>query len=78
MPGGRPLALLTISPDERTELVSITRSRSMPQALATRARIVLLAADGRSNTDIAEQLGLSKPTVGIWRKRYLSQRLQGL
>jgi putative transposase len=50
----------------------------MPQALATRARIVLLAADGRSNTDIAEQLGLSKPTVGIWRKRYLSQRLQGL
>jgi putative transposase len=78
MPGGRPLAPLTISPDEREELVSITRSRSMPQALATRARIVLLAADGRSNTDIAEKLGLSKPTVGIWRKRYLSQRLQGL
>jgi putative transposase len=41
-------------------------------------RLLLLAADGRSNTDIAEQLGLSKPTVGIWRKRYLSQRLQGL
>jgi putative transposase len=78
MPGGRPRAPLTISPNERAELVSITRSRSMPQALATRARIVLLAADGRSNTDIAEQLGLSKPTVGIWRKRYLSQRLQGL
>jgi putative transposase len=78
MPGGRPLAPLTISPDEREELISITRSRSMPQALATRARIVLLAADGRSNTHIAEKLGLSKPTVGIWRKRYLNQRLQGL
>jgi putative transposase len=78
MPGGRPLAPLTISPDEREELISITRSRSMPQALATRARIVLLAVDGRSNTHIAEKLGLSKPTVGIWRKRYLNQRLQGL
>ena len=78
MPGGRPLIPLTISPAERGELVSITRSRSMPQALATRARIVLLAADGHSNTDIAERLGLSKPTVGIWRKRYLRQRLQGL
>ena len=65
-------------PAEREELVSITRSRSMPQALATRARIVLLAADGSSNTAIAERLGLSNPTVGIWRKRYRTQRLQGL
>ena len=45
----------------------------MPQALATRARIVLLAADGHSNSQIAEKLGLSKPTVGIWRKRYRTQ-----
>jgi putative transposase len=50
----------------------------MPQSLATRARIVLLAANGVSNTDIAERLGLSKPTVGTWRKRYLAQRLAGL
>ncbi len=63
---------------EREELGSITRSRSMPQALATRARIVLLSADSESNTDIAERLGLSKPTVGIWRKRYLTQRITGL
>jgi transposase len=75
---GRPLAPLTLSESEREELVSITRSRSMPQSLATRARIVLLAADGETNTDIAERLGLSKPTVGIWRKRYLTQRLPGL
>ena len=74
MPGGRPLAPLTVSQAEREELVSITRSRSMPQALATRARIVLLAADGHSNTDIAKRLGLSMPTVGTWRKRYLAQR----
>ncbi len=72
MAQGRPLAPLTISSGEREELVSIIRSRSMPQALATRARIVVLAADGHSNTAIAETLGLSKPTVGIWRKRYLT------
>jgi transposase len=75
---GRPLAPLTLSEAEREELVAITRSRSQPQSLATRARIVLLAADGESNTDIAERLGLSKPTVGIWRKRYLTQQLAGL
>ena len=75
---GRPLAPLTLSESERDELRSITRSRSMPQSLATRARIVLLSADGESNTDIAERLGLSKPTVGIWRKRYLMQRIAGL
>jgi len=78
MPRGRPLAPLTMSPAEREELVSITRSRSMPQSLATRARIVLLAAQGESNTCIAKQLGLSLPTVGIWRKRYGAQRIQGL
>lgn len=75
---GRPLAPLTLSESERVELRSIMRSRSMPQSLATRARIVLLSADGESNTDIAERLGLSKPTVGIWRKRYLMQRIAGL
>jgi putative transposase len=75
---GRPLAPLTLSESEREELRSITRSRSMPQSLATRSRIVLLSADGESNTDIAERLGLSKPTVGIWRKRYVTQRTAGL
>jgi transposase len=75
---GRPLAPLTLSESERDELRSITRSRSMPQSLATRARIVLLSAEGESNTDIAERLGLSKPTVGIWRKRYVMQRIAGL
>lgn len=78
MPRGRPLPKLTVSPSERDQLVSITRSRSMPHPLVTRARIILLAADGCSNTAIAEQLGLSKPTVGTWRQRYLAQRVQGL
>jgi putative transposase len=78
MARGRPLSVLMLSPSERDQLVSLTRARSMPQALGMRARIVLLAADGQSNTAIAEQLGLSKPTVGMWRQRYLTQRVQGL
>lgn len=78
MPRGRPRRELSLSDAERQELISITRSRSMPQALATRARIVLLAAEGHTNTAIAKQLQLSRPTVGTWQKRYLSQRVPGL
>lgn len=78
MAHGRPLAALSLSPAEREELGALTRARSTSQALATRARIVLLAGDGQSNTAIASQLGLSKPTVGTWRQRYLTQRLAGL
>ena len=78
MPRGRPLSELTLSPAEHDQLVALTRARSMPHALVTRARIVLLAADGASNTAIAQRLGLSKPTVGMWRRRYLRQRISGL
>ncbi len=78
MARGRPLRTLTLSPSERDQLVSFTHARSMSQALVRRARIILLAADGCSNTAIAAQLGLSKPTVGLWRQRYLAQRVQGL
>ncbi len=78
MARGRPLRVLTLSSSERDQLISLTRARSMPHALVTRARIILLAADGWSNTAIAGQLGLSKPTVGLWRQRYLAQGVQGL
>jgi len=75
---GRPLAPLTLSDEERDELTSMLRSRSLPKPLVLRAEIILRAADGQNNTEIAEELGLSKPTVGQWRKRYLTQRLAGL
>ena len=78
MPRGRPLAALTLSPAEQEQLVALTRSRSLPHPLVTRGRLILLAAAGRGNTAIAKQLGLSKPTVGIWRQRYLAQGVQGL
>ena len=78
MAGGRPLKSLTLSDRQREELDSFARSRSLPHALVVRARIILLAGDGWSNSDIAEKLGLSRPTVGLWRKRYLDQGLVGL
>ena len=45
------------------------------QALARRARIILSCADGLANTVVAAQSGVSKPTVGKWRPRFLAQRL---
>jgi putative transposase len=72
------LAELILADSEREELLAITRSRSTPQALAKRAKLVLMAADGHSNTAIGEKLGWSRPTVGKWRQRYVRQRIQGL
>jgi putative transposase len=78
MPKGRPLHPLSLSPNERDILQSLSRSRSLPHALVVRVQIVLLAAQGESNTAIAGALGLSRPTVGLWRQRYLEQRIPGL
>ena len=46
--------------------------------LAQRARIVLLAADGVAVKDIVERVGVSKPTVIGWKKRYLTEGIGGL
>ena len=78
MPKGRPLHPLSLSPNEHDILQSMSRSRSLPHALVVRVQIVLLAAQGESNTAIAGALGLSRPTVGLWRQRYLEERIPGL
>jgi transposase len=59
-------------------LERLVRSSSVRAGLAQRARIVLLAADGLSNTRIAELIGVSRPTVIGWRSRYASGGLAGL
>lgn len=69
---------IELSDDERTRLESWSRRRSTAQALALRSRIVLAAADGLSNLEIAEQLAVSRPTVTKWRNRYAELRLDGL
>jgi transposase len=75
---GRPIPPLTISPDERDTLERWTRRASTAQALAQRARVILGCAAGQSNTRVAHELRLTKQTVGKWRTRFLSKRLDGL
>lgn len=75
MPRLKPL---TLTDDERAKLAAWTRRPKTAQRLALRARIVLAAADGRTNTAIAAELRVTLPTVGKWRSRFLDRRLDGL
>ncbi len=78
MPRGRPLQELTVTAEEQATLLGWTRRPTTAQALAVRARIVLGAAEGRSNKDLAATLRITEPTVGKWRRRFLADRLDGL
>ena len=75
---GRSVPPIELTAEERDQLESYVRSRSMPSGLNRRFRIVLLAADGRGNKEIGEKTDLSRASVGKWRKRYLEKGLQGL
>lgn len=74
----RPAAALVLHDDDRPRLLAMTRSPSVRAGLAQRARILLLAADGLSNTEIADKVGVSRPTVLTWRQRYAEHGLAGL
>jgi len=67
-----------LTADERITLETWARRRTTAQALALRARLVLQAADGESNTVIARRERVTKATVGKWRSRFLRKRLDGL
>lgn len=75
---GRPKAPLVLSDEERLQLNAAAKSRSLPHGLVTRARLVLLAAEGMANKAIAEKLSLSQQSVSMWRQRFLKQGLRGL
>ena len=75
---GRPIPTLSVSDDERETLQQWTRRPKTAQALALRARIVLACADGKTNTEVAARLGVTKQMVGKWRSRFLEKRLNGL
>ena len=65
-------AALGLREGDRYRLEALVRSTSVRAGLATRARIVLLAADGLSNAEIARRTGTTRPTVLGWRNRYAS------
>ena len=60
---GRPKKPVTLSEGEHEQLSAMVNSRSLPNGIVRRARIVLMAADGMSNNTIAERVGLSHQTV---------------
>jgi len=74
----RPAAALLLRDGDRERLSRLTRSSAGRAGLAQRARIVLLAADGASNTAIADRVGVSRPTVLDWRGRYEGEGIAGL
>ncbi len=67
-----------MSTEERNTLGSWIRAKTTPQRIVLRSRICLLAADGNSNNAIAHQLGTSRPTVLLWRKRFEKKGPPGL
>ena len=69
---------IELSDDERAQLEAWSRRRTSAQALAQRSRIVLLAAEGLRNTEIAERLGVHRHMATKWRARFAQQRLDGL
>lgn len=72
------LAPLEITKAERQHLEHIVRAHKSPQRLVRRARVVLLAADGWPNRRIAPEVGLSENSVGVWRRRFEADRMNGL
>ena len=68
MARGKAVAI-ELSETERDELDAVLRRHGTTQAVALRARIVLLAAEGLTNTAIADRLGIDKHTAGKWRHR---------
>jgi transposase len=69
---------IELSTQERAQLEAWARRRTTAQALAQRSRIVLAAADGLKNTEIAQQLWVGRPMVTKWRNRFAEDRLDGL
>jgi transposase len=75
---GRPKAPLILTDEERETLGRWSRRAKSSQALALRCRIVLACATGATNKQVAAELGVSLPTVGKWRSRFVTRRLEGL
>ena len=69
---------IILSPDENVALAKWARGRSISARLVQRARIIQRAAEGAQSKDIAKTLGVSRPTVQLWRERFLALRLEGL
>ncbi len=73
-----PAPALVLRDGDEEELRRLVRSSSVRAGLAQRARIVLLAAEGVGNTQIAQRVGVSRQSVVSWRARYDAEGIDGL
>jgi len=74
----RIAATIKVTDQQRKTLQRWARGRSTPVRLMQRAKIVLLAADGKENKEIAQTLAVQPSTVGRWRKRFAQMSRIGL
>src|SRR3989337_1149310 len=74
----RIAAPIVLSPEELATIDMWARGKRFSVRLVQRAQIVLMAADGVLNQDIAARIGTTRPTVQLWRERFLALRLTGL
>jgi transposase len=75
---GPVAAQIVLTDDERAELEGWVRRRTSAAGLALRAKIVLAAAEGGSNTELALRLGVNRGTIRKWRNRFGESRCDGL
>jgi transposase len=69
---------IVLSDDERSELEARARCYTSPYSEVVRARIVLYAAEGLGNNEIAARVDTPRQVVSKWRKRFFEERLHGL
>src|SRR5271170_2193719 len=75
---GRPIAPLILSSDERAYLERQVRRHRVARSLSERCRVILRCADGLPSKTVADELGLHEHTVGKWRRRFVTDRVEGL
>ena len=79
MPRGRKTSFtIHLTPAQRQTLFAWQRSTAVPAGLARRSRIILLLANGMTITDVAATVGMSRPHVYKWVRRFVQQGLEGL
>lgn len=69
---------IELTEEQREQLEKLSRGRSRPARVVERARIVLLAFEGKQNREIAEILGVTRRTVGRWRSRFAAKGMAGI
>ena len=77
MPRKSPYSIILI-PDEEDELLNRAAKYTLSYFKVLRAKMILLAAQGLGNDEIAAKLDTRREIVSMWRKRFFEQRLQGL